>query len=259
MNVSKEFDEIKSVFHGSIPLIFTVMAEKQILPMYWPMVKDAIADDRGIQDDRVKEGLMVVLSTQCDNSYCFVTHSYFLHGLGFSVKDIETLVDELKFPTQVDENEKWSSVLKWSFFFGRPPVGPSGAVVDSNKLIQQLTSNDEYRHLFKICSVIDMLNRFSEFFSNKIRFENEEIYLDSSSTLKLPIPDLVNFYKKSIQSQSNAEQPVVTICSWCKNIRDADGKWHALESVLTGLERNSIFSHGVCPNCYEKIMKENEL
>ena len=256
MNVSKEFDEIKSVFHGSIPLIFTVMAEKQILPMYWPIVKDAIVDDRAIQDDRVKEGLMVVLSTQCDNSYCFVTHSYFLHNLGFSVKDIEKLVDELKFPSQVDENEKWSSVLKWSFFFGRPPVGPSGAATNSNKLIRQLTTNDEYRHLFKICSAIDMLNRFSEFFSNNIRFENEEMYLDSTGTLKLPIPNLVKFYGKTLQSQSNAEKPVVAICSWCKNIRDTEGKWHALESVLSGLNRNSIFSHSACPNCYEKIMEE---
>ncbi|MFQ5684918.1 MAG: hypothetical protein ACE5HC_16820 [Candidatus Binatia bacterium] len=256
MNRSKEFVEIKSVFHGKVPLIFTAMAEKQILPIYWPMIKDAIVDDRGIQDHRVKEGLIVALSTKCDNSYCFVVHSYFLHALGFTVKDIEKLVDQLKFPTQVGENEKWSLVLKWSFLFGRPSVGPSGAVVDSNRLIRQLTTNDEYRHLFKICTAIDTLNRFSEFYSNKIRIENEEMFLDSSATLKLPIPDLAKFYKKILQSQSNAEKPVVAICSWCKNIRDAEGKWHSLESVLSGLNRNSIFSHGACPNCYEKFVKE---
>lgn len=256
MNVSKEIVEIKNHFHGMVPLIFKVMAEEQILPIYWPMIKDALVDDKAIQDNRVKEGLMVTLSTQCDNSYCFVAHSYFLNDLGFTVEDIGMMVNGLKYPSYVDDNEKWNLVLKWAFLFGRPPVGPASLALDSNKLIRKLTTRDEYMHLFKICTVIDILNRFSEFYSEKIRVENEEMLLDSSGKLKLPIPELAKFYDKISLAGKNVEIPVVTICMYCKNIRDAEGKWHALESILPALARNSVFSHGACPDCYEKATHE---
>ncbi len=256
MKISKEIVEIKDIFHGVVPLIFTIMAEKQILPMYWPIIKDALVDDGGIQDHRIKEGLMVVLSSRCENSYCFVSHSYFLYGLGFTVKTIKSLVDELKFPNQVDDNEKWSLVLKWSFLVGRTSVGPSGATIDSSKFIRELINSDEYRHVFKIYTVIDMLNRFSEFYSEEIRVEKEAMFHDSSAKLRLPIPELSKYYEKVLQSEVNAERPVVAICSYCKNIRDTEGKWHALETVLPSLERDSTFSHGVCPDCYKKTMNE---
>lgn len=255
--MSKELDEIKNIFHGAVPLIFMVMDEKQILETYWPIIKDALVEDKGIQDQRVKEGLMVALSTQCENSYCFVSHSYFLYGLGFTVETIEEMVNKLEFPKQVDDSEKWSLALKWSFLFGRPPVGPSDAAMNSNELIQQLITPDEFRHLFKICTIIDMLNRFSEFYIDKIRIENEEMFLDSSEKLKLPIPNLVKYYAKLSRSESNVEQPVVSICSYCRKIQDVEGKWHTLEVVLSSLDRNSIFSHSVCPDCYEKVMNEN--
>lgn len=256
LTISKESAEIKNIFHGTVPLIFTVMEEKQILATYWPIIKDALVEDTGISDQRVKEGIMVTLSTQCDNSYCFVSHSYFLYDLGFAVETIENMVNELKFPKQVDESEKWSLVLKWSFLFGRPPVGPSNATANSNELIQRLTTIDEYRHLFKICTIIDMLNRFSEFYADRIRIENEEMLLDTSTRLKLPIPDLVKYYEKLSRPEGNVERPVVLMCCYCKNIRDALGKWHALESVLSSLDRNSAFSHGVCPDCYEEVKDE---
>ena len=255
MNVSKESVEIKNLFRGTVPLIFAVMAEKQILPTYWPMIKDAVANDKGIQDPAVKEGLMAALSTQCDNSYCFVAHSYYLCGLGFTVESIDSLVRELRFPTQVVEDEKWSLVLKWVFLFGRPLMGPTDATDNSNRVIRQLTSTGEYRCLFKICSVIDMLNRFSEFYSDEIRVENEKSFFDSSAELKLPIPDLVKYHAEFCQLQSKVERPVVTICMYCKNIRDSVGKWHALESVLSALDRNSMFSHGICPDCHEKSQR----
>lgn len=256
MIASKEVTEITENFQGNVPLIFRIMEEKQLLSLYWPIVKDALFEDTGIQDQRVREGLMVTLSTQCENSYCFVAHSCFLYGLGFTVESIETMVNELKFPAQVEENDKWSLALRWSFLFGRPPGGPSQELANSNRFIQQLITSDEFRHLFKICTTIDMLNRFSEFYADNIRIENEEMFLNPS--LKLPIPDLIKYYEKLTQSENNVERPVVAICSYCKDIRDTCGKWHVLESVLSSLERNSLFSHGICPVCLEMMENEDE-
>jgi len=252
MNLSKEMNEIKNVFNNTVPLIFTVMAERQILPTYWPVIKDALIEDRGIQDPLVKNGLMAALSSRCGNSYCFVSHSYYLYGLGFSVKTIENLINELKYPAHVVEHDKWSSVLKWTFLFSHTHGEPADADDHSNEVIRRLTRPPEYRALFKICSVSDILNRFSEFYSNKVRIENEETFLDPSTKLKLPIPDLAKFYVKISKSPDEAERPVVTICMYCKNIRDAEGKWHALESMLSALDRKSAFSHSICNDCIEK-------
>lgn len=254
MSVSRELAEIQTIFQEGVPLVFSVMDQQQILAAYWPIIKDALVEDKGIKDQRVKEGLMVTLSTKCDNSYCFVTHSYFLYSLGFTIDTIKDMIDELKFPDQVDDSEKWSLALKWAFYFGRPAIGPSNATFNPNKLIQQLTTPEEFRHLYKICTVIDLLNRFSEFYIDDIQIENDKMFLDSSAELKLPIPDLVKYYEKL--PLSDGDGPVVAICSYCKNIQDTEGKWHALESVLSSLNRKSSFTHGICPDCYGKVVNE---
>lgn len=254
MSVSKELAEIKTIFQDGVPLVFQVMDQQRILAAHWPIIKDALVEDKGIQDQRVRAGLMVTLSTQCDNSYCFVTHAYLLYNLGFTIDTIKTMIYELKFPDQVDDSEKWSLVLKWAFYFGRPATGPSNATFNPNRFIQQLTTPDEYRHLYKICTMIDLLNRFSEFYIDDVQIKNDKMLLDSSAKLKLPIPDLVKYYEKL--PLSDADRPVVSICSYCKNIQDTEGKWHALESVLASLNRKSSFTHGICPDCYGKVVNE---
>ncbi len=48
---------------------------------------------------------------------------------------------------------------------------------------------------------------------------------------------------------------LLPICSYCKKIRDDGNYWHQVDGYLsshTGVQ----FSHGVCPECYEKAMAE---
>jgi len=48
------------------------------------------------------------------------------------------------------------------------------------------------------------------------------------------------------------------ICSSCKNIRDEEGCWHQLESYI--LEHTgSKFSHGICPECREKLYPDAKI
>jgi PAS domain S-box-containing protein len=44
------------------------------------------------------------------------------------------------------------------------------------------------------------------------------------------------------------------MCSYCKRIRDDQDYWHSVESYIS-THTNTQFSHGVCPSCYERIMK----
>ena len=46
-------------------------------------------------------------------------------------------------------------------------------------------------------------------------------------------------------------QGILPICSYCRRIRDDRSYWGQLESYLTS-HADVRFSHGICPECYEK-------
>jgi hypothetical protein len=48
---------------------------------------------------------------------------------------------------------------------------------------------------------------------------------------------------------------LLPICAWCKKIRDDQGYWGQLEGDLAS-HAGLVFSHGVCPECAEKVRAE---
>lgn len=50
---------------------------------------------------------------------------------------------------------------------------------------------------------------------------------------------------------------MLPICAYCKKIRDDKGYWNQLEMYISD-HSEAIFSHGMCPTCAEKVMKEFE-
>lgn len=51
-----------------------------------------------------------------------------------------------------------------------------------------------------------------------------------------------------------ALEGLLAVCSYCKRIRNADGGWGSLERYIEKRSK-AEFSHGVCPECYEKHLK----
>jgi sigma-B regulation protein RsbU (phosphoserine phosphatase) len=52
-------------------------------------------------------------------------------------------------------------------------------------------------------------------------------------------------------------QELIPICSYCKKVRDDSNYWQQVESYIstrTGVQ----FSHGVCPQCYTKVIAQLE-
>lgn len=45
---------------------------------------------------------------------------------------------------------------------------------------------------------------------------------------------------------------IIPICAWCKSVRDDNGYWQQVE-VYMEAHTGAGFSHGICPNCAEKI------
>jgi len=49
-------------------------------------------------------------------------------------------------------------------------------------------------------------------------------------------------------------QRLLPICSYCKKVRDDQNFWQQVESYMT-VHSEFRFSHGVCPECWEKEVK----
>jgi len=49
-------------------------------------------------------------------------------------------------------------------------------------------------------------------------------------------------------------QGLLPICCYCKKIRDDHNYWQQLESYFT-THADARFSHGICPDCYEAVVK----
>ncbi|HET6421772.1 MAG TPA: hypothetical protein VFG19_16565 [Geobacteraceae bacterium] len=45
---------------------------------------------------------------------------------------------------------------------------------------------------------------------------------------------------------------IIPICVYCKKIRDDEKSWHQLEQYISE-HSDATFSHGVCPECLEKL------
>jgi len=58
----------------------------------------------------------------------------------------------------------------------------------------------------------------------------------------------------NLQAENIILSGLLPICSYCKNIRDDKNYWQKVESYLEN--KSSVrFSHGICPDCYEKHLK----
>ena len=65
---------------------------------------------------------------------------------------------------------------------------------------------------------------------------------------------IIQFTHKMLQRMKHLEG-ILPICASCKRIRDKNGTWHQIESYVS--ERSEAeFSHGLCPDCAEKLYPE---
>ena len=58
-------------------------------------------------------------------------------------------------------------------------------------------------------------------------------------------------------SQVNHLQGMLPICSYCKKVRDDQNYWQQVENYISD-HADVQFSHGICPGCYERVIREFE-
>lgn len=107
----------------------------------------------------------------------------------------------------------------------------------------------------------------------------QKAILDATSLLLIVFPTLYFFFFRPLRLQidqrhrAEAEkdalilrlrktlnevktlQGIIPICASCKKIRDDQGYWHQVESYVS-THSNALFSHGICPQCADKLYPE---
>jgi phosphoserine phosphatase RsbU/P len=58
----------------------------------------------------------------------------------------------------------------------------------------------------------------------------------------------------SLQKHVSKLEELLPICPRCKKIRTTEEKWEAVESFIMK-RTDALFSHGICPDCYERLLK----
>ena len=51
---------------------------------------------------------------------------------------------------------------------------------------------------------------------------------------------------------------IIPMCAWCKKIRDDSNYWMQVEDYISS-HSDSQFTHGICPDCYDKFASENDI
>lgn len=54
-----------------------------------------------------------------------------------------------------------------------------------------------------------------------------------------------------LRQELSALEGLLSVCSYCKRIRQTDGSWGSLERYVEQRSQ-AQFSHGVCPQCYDR-------
>jgi DNA-binding response OmpR family regulator len=58
-----------------------------------------------------------------------------------------------------------------------------------------------------------------------------------------------------VQDRVKRLEGILPTCMYCKKIRDEQNEWVGIEAYITKRSEAS-FSHGVCPSCYESVLKQ---
>jgi len=58
----------------------------------------------------------------------------------------------------------------------------------------------------------------------------------------------------NLQSEVSALSGLLPICAYCKKIRDGKDYWQQVETYVQS-RTDATFSHGVCPDCYARIVQ----
>lgn len=118
--------------------------------------------------------------------------------------------------------------------------------IDIFEQIVEFTRQHENWDMDEIFTALAVLPFIMLFFS--VRRWREAVLLNHD--LKIANKEI----RKAL-SEIKTLKSILPICASCKKIRDDAGYWHHVESYINA-QTGTDFSHGICPECMEKLYPE---
>ena len=203
----------------------------------WQKIVDIMAELLGIPAALimrlVESDIEVFVSSQSDgNPYHPGDRKHFL-GSGLYCEIVINTKDKLLIPNALTD-KKWTNnpdiKLNMISYLGFPIFLPNRKPFGT------------------ICVLDNKENAYSERYENLIKnfraiiqSQLELIYMNS--ILGEKIKNLSDYC-----AEIKMLRGIVTICSFCKKIRDAEGNWSEIEAYISK-HSEAQFSHGLCPEC----------
>jgi CheY-like chemotaxis protein len=128
---------------------------------------------------------------------------------------------------------------------------PSGPVVEEAYLLQQYSQALVHKLEEKNTELIGALDKLQRAHERIMELNSDLEHRVQERTAELETANRELSRALSEVKQLNALLP---ICSYCKKIRDDKDYWQSVEGYI-GRHTNTQFSHGICPECFEKHVK----
>lgn len=103
---------------------------------------------------------------------------------------------------------------------------------------------------FISANIMGMIASYSlEYYIRRNFFLMQQINMEREKTI------LVNRELEQALADVKTLSGLIPICSSCKKIRDDMGYWNQIENYIAD-HSNAVFSHGICPECMNKLYPE---
>jgi hypothetical protein len=127
------------------------------------------------------------------------------------------------------------------------PARPS-ALPDDALIVQQYSA-------VLVAKLEEKNTELQQALAETLRAHNQiqELNVDLDRRVRERTADLAKSNRELAASLAEVRQlnGLLPICSYCRKIRDDKNYWDSVEHYITR-HTNSSFSHGICPDCYEK-------
>lgn len=82
-----------------------------------------------------------------------------------------------------------------------------------------------------------------------------EAFLETCVTILVATPTVLLTF--GIVKKLHYLEDFLKVCAWCRKVNE-DDQWYTLEEYFDN-KFGTISSHGICPACHEKLMRDAEL